>query len=203
MFVGMNRDMFRSRLLAELLPPLSPTGQSLLWEALGRRFTGLNYIEADHISRTNKEFIKGLFPEGQIYTCLFSEEVRSVIGAVGHPSEAAHRLLSSIGFAYQSRVDPFDGGPHFEAQTDAVTPVKETRSYTIGLLGEDGGALPKRKGLVAVFQNAFAPKAQFVAAHLNYAISGEDQRVLLDPKDIGVLGTDVGGAAHVLDFNGH
>jgi arginine N-succinyltransferase len=35
--------VFRDRVLSELLPPLEADGTSKLWEALGRRFTGLTY----------------------------------------------------------------------------------------------------------------------------------------------------------------
>src|SRR5690606_35338724 len=38
-------------------------------------------------------------------------------------------LLESIGFLDSGRVDPFDGGPHFEARTDELTLVRDLRSY--------------------------------------------------------------------------
>lgn len=203
LFIGMNPTLFRDRLLAELLPPLSPTGQSLLWEALGRRFTGLNYIEADHISRTNKEFIKGLFPAGQVYTCLFSEEVRSVIGAVGKPSEAAQRLLSSIGFSYQNRVDPFDGGPHFEAKTAEVLPVKETRMFRVEVKPVGGPGTASKQGLIAAFGQAFTKSATFRALCLPYSLSSDGERVCLEAADFAQLQVESGGSVHVLEFNGH
>ena len=62
LFMAMHSKRFRDRVLAELLPPLLPDGRSLLWEALGRKFTGLTYQEAYRLSRQNKEFIKELFP---------------------------------------------------------------------------------------------------------------------------------------------
>ncbi len=43
LYVAMHRDRFRDRMLAELMPPLTPEGKSLFWEACGRRFTGLDY----------------------------------------------------------------------------------------------------------------------------------------------------------------
>ena len=48
--------------LSELLPPLEADGTSKLWEALGRKFTGLTYQEADLLSKDNKEFIHALVP---------------------------------------------------------------------------------------------------------------------------------------------
>ena len=127
LFIAMHRRAFRDELLAELLPPLEPDGTSHLWEALGRHFTGLSYSEADRLSKRNKEFIRGLFPEGEIYASLLPERAQAVIGAVGAQTRGVEKLLRRIGFHYAARVDPFDGGPHFTARTDEVTLVRAAR----------------------------------------------------------------------------
>ena len=127
LFIAMQRRDFRDELLAELLPPLEPDGTSHLWEALGRHFTGLSYSEADRLSKRNKEFIRGLFPEGEIYATLLPERAQAVVGAVGEQTRGVEKLLRRIGFRYAERVDPFDGGPHFIAPTDEVSLVKTAR----------------------------------------------------------------------------
>jgi arginine N-succinyltransferase len=127
LFIGMHRPWFRDQLLAELLPPLLPDGRSLLWEAVGKKFTGLTYTEADKLSRQNKEFIKELFPQSDIYATLFPSRVQKVIGRVGPQTEGVKKMLERIGFDYVERIDPFDGGPHFEAHTDEVTLIQELR----------------------------------------------------------------------------
>src|SRR5262249_3305019 len=38
LFIAAHRELFKSELLAELMPPLEPDGTSHLWEAFGRRF---------------------------------------------------------------------------------------------------------------------------------------------------------------------
>jgi len=40
-------------------------------------------------------------------------------------TKGVERMLRSIGFAYANRIDPFDGGPHFVARTDAISLVRE------------------------------------------------------------------------------
>jgi arginine N-succinyltransferase len=127
LFVAMQRRSFRDELLAELLPPLEADGTSHLWEALGRHFTGLTYSEADRLSKRNKEFIRGLFPEGELYATLLPPRAQAVIGAVGEQTRGVEKMLRRIGFHYAARVDPFDGGPHFLARTDEVTLVRATR----------------------------------------------------------------------------
>jgi len=127
LFIRMHRSMFRDHVLSELLPPLEPDGTSKLWEALGRRFTGLTYQEADVLSKDNKEFINALFPDDPIHTELLPDDVRAVIGQVGDETKGVEKMLRRIGFRYAERVDPFDGGPHFTAPTDEVTLVQRTR----------------------------------------------------------------------------
>lgn len=127
LFIAMHREKFRDEVLAELLPPLQPDGTSLLWEALGRHFTDLTYTEADKLSKQNKEFIKALFPEGDVYASLLPKEAQSVIGEVGQQTKGVEKLLERIGFRYCERIDPFDGGPHFLASTDDITLVQASR----------------------------------------------------------------------------
>lgn len=151
LFIKMHRDAFRDEVLAELLPPLEPDGTSRLWEALGRHFTDLTYAEADKLSRRNKEFIRGLFPEGTIYATLLPKDAQEVIGKVGAQTRGVEKLLCRIGFRYAERVDPFDGGPHFTANTDEITLVQNTRRLRVeSLLPETPGARPSSRAIVGV-----------------------------------------------------
>lgn len=131
LFMAMHRRRFRERILAELLPPLLPDGRSLLWEAFGRKFTGLTYQDADRLSRQNKEFIKELFPQTDVYTTVFPPRVQKAIGRVGPETEPVKRMLEKIGFKYVEHIDPFDGGPHFEAPTADITLVRQYRSVKL------------------------------------------------------------------------
>ena len=127
LFMAAHRDLFQDEVLAELMPPLEPDGTSLLWEALGRRFTGMSYQDADRLSKRNKEFVKSLFPEEVIYASVLSEAAQSVIGKTGAQTRGVEKLLRRIGFRYAHRVDPFDGGPHYTARMDEISLVERTR----------------------------------------------------------------------------
>ncbi len=124
MFMAMHRGLFRNEVVAELLPPLLPDGRSHLWESLGRKFTDMTYLEADALSKRNKEFVKSLFPNGDIYASLLPPEAQDVIGKVGRETRGVEKMLRRIGFQYCNRIDPFDGGPHFRATTDEILLVK-------------------------------------------------------------------------------
>lgn len=135
LYIKMRRELFRDEVLAELLPPLEPDGTSHLWDAMGKHFTGMTYAEADLLSKKNKEFIKGLWPEGPICATLLSHEAQSVIGKVGAQTKGVEKMLRRIGFRYAERIDPFDGGPHFTAPTDEISLVRgSNRSQIAGLL---------------------------------------------------------------------
>ncbi|MEW5855561.1 MAG: arginine N-succinyltransferase [Myxococcota bacterium] len=167
LFMGMHPSWFRQRVLAELLPPLLPDGRSILWESLGAKFTGLTYQEADLISKENKEFIKGLFPTDAIYLTLLPKKVQAVVGEVGPDTRGVKKMLEGIGFQYMDRVDPFDGGPHFEADVARVTPVRETRFYNVEFSDEQSvreSAGAGGEGLVG-YQNK---KGRFRCAQMPY-----------------------------------
>lgn len=134
LFIAMHRRLFRDRILAELMPPLLPDGRSVLWESIGKKLTGLTYQEADRLSRQNKEFIKELFPASDIYISLLPDRAKRVVGEVGPNTAGVQRMLERVGFKYVERVDPFDGGPHFEAQTAEVSLI---RRYRTAKLAED------------------------------------------------------------------
>jgi len=132
LYMAAHRRLFRDKVLAELMPPLDKDGKSVLWEALGRRFTGLTYQEADRLSRANKEFIKELFPQSDLYVTLMSERAQRVVGEVGPETKGVQRMLERIGFKYVERIDPFDGGPHYEAHLSDVTLVRRFRTAKLG-----------------------------------------------------------------------
>lgn len=151
LFIKMKRRWFKDRILSELMPPLSESGESVLWEALGRRFTNLSYQDADILSRKNKEFITSLFPKGDIYTVLLSGEARDAIGKVGLETEPVKHMLETIGFRWREHIDPFDGGPHYWADTDKITIVHDTKKHHVGR--EALKRKPKAQALVG-FMNA-------------------------------------------------
>lgn len=151
-YMALNPDRFEKRVLCELTPPLTDEGRSEFWEALGRRFTGLPYQEADALSQTNKEFIESLFPEEDIYLSLLDSKARLVLGRVGEATKPAQHLLESIGFDYLDEVDPFDGGPHYGCETAKIAPIKLGKKLRIGE-GKDPAF--KQMGLVGIGSNDF------------------------------------------------
>jgi arginine N-succinyltransferase len=193
LFIKAHRELFRDEILAELLPPLEPDGTSHLWDAVGRKFTDLSYAEADLLSKKNKEFIRGLFPEGTIYASLLPQQAQDVIGKVGAQTKGVEKMLRRIGFRYAERVDPFDGGPHFVAPTDEITLVHETSKMKVARL------CPKKeharhRSLVAVD----LAEAPYFRAVLTDFIVDDDASGGLNQDAADHLGLKVGDEAWVL-----
>lgn len=195
LFLKMHRDWFRDEVLAELLPPLEKDGTSHLWDALGRHFTDLTYAQADKLSRMNKEFIRGLFPEGTIYASLLPKQAQDVIGKVGAQTRGVEKLLRRIGFRYAERVDPFDGGPHFTAMTDEITLVKETRRFRVESLA--GPADKKKRGLVAL---EFGEAPWFRAVLAPFALLS-NEGCSIDRTAAQALGAGIGDSVWILPLD--
>lgn len=196
LYIKMHRDLFRDEVLAELLPPLEPDGTSHLWDALGRHFTGLSYGEADRLSKKNKEFIRGLFPEGTIYASLLPQTAQDVIGKVGAQTKGVEKMLRRIGFRYAERVDPFDGGPHFTAPTDEISLVDRTRGVKIERIVDDEPAV-KERSLIGLDYSA----PPYFRAVLAAVAVGESGGAVVDRETATQLGIDVGSEVWLLTLD--
>lgn len=190
LYIAMNMDRFEDRVLCELTPPLTDEGRSEFWEALGRRFTGLPYQEADMLSQSHKEFISSLFPEDDIYLCLLDAKARAVLGRVGEHTKPAQHLLESIGFEYLDEVDPFDGGPHYGCNTSEILPVKLGRRVRIA---EFPDASYKEQGLMASTQEDFR------CTLVSYDLRGDE--VAIPPKARSILGVEIDEEVFLSPFN--
>lgn len=178
LFMAMKRDFFRDQIIAELMPPLGPNFASSLWNAIGYKFTGLDYAAADMLSRKNKEFIKSLFPAGDIYINLLPLPAQEVIGQIGPDSQGAARLLSSIGFRYRLRVDPFDGGPHFEANLEDISIIKSAREGHMSL----AQGQTNNSGLIGHFSPTRPSGKRFKALYTNYGFDKASNAFLLSEQ---------------------
>jgi arginine N-succinyltransferase len=192
LYIAEHRALFREQLLAELLPPLEPDGTSHLWEAFGRRFTGMSYAEADLLSSENKSFIRDLFPSGNVYASLLSADARSVIGKVGAQTKGVEKMLRRVGFRYARRIDPFDGGPHFVASVDEVTLIQS--SLRLPLQKTPGG--PSAGTPHALVARSSAEPPFFRAVSVPAATN--DERVTIAESAASVIGAADGDVVSVL-----
>jgi arginine N-succinyltransferase len=165
-YIGMNQDRFEAELHSEMAPPLTEEGRSEFWEALGRRFTGMPYQEADQISGQNNGFIQSLFPEEDIYLALLDSKARLVLGRVGEETQPALHLLNRIGFKYKEEVDPFDGGPHLVCPTKECTLIRNMKKAP--LKKQKSGQF-ESTGLVGLLR-----EGSYIGSTSSYRLEGDE-----------------------------
>jgi len=125
LFVAAHRARFGQRILAELRGIIDERGGSPFWDAIGGRFFGMSYQEADTFNAMHgNQFIADLMPKHPVYTAMLPDSARQVIGLPHPGGRAAMRMLENEGFSYDGFVDIFDGGPTMIARTDAVASIR-------------------------------------------------------------------------------
>ncbi|MBO0749569.1 MAG: arginine N-succinyltransferase [Porphyrobacter sp.] len=140
LFIAAHRARFGERILAELRGIIDERGGSPFWDAIGGKFFGMSFQDADEFNAIHgNQFIADLMPRHPVYVAMLPEEARRVIG-LPHPSgRAAMRMLETEGFAYECYVDIFDGGPTMTARTDQVKSIASAVEATVTGTGLDKG----------------------------------------------------------------
>ena len=139
LFVAQHRARFGDKMLAELRGVLDDDGNSPFWDALGAKFFGMTFPEADAFNGVHgSQFIADLMPKHPIYTALLPESARAVIGQPHAKGRAALAMLEAEGFHYDNYVDIFDGGPTVTARTDQLRSVRESAAAPVARLCTTG-----------------------------------------------------------------
>lgn len=126
-YIGMHRQRFTDKVIAEMMAAISEEGHNPFWEHCSRRFINLSYEEADRFCQKSREFMISLLPPDPIYLTLLPPEARAVVGKVGPDTVPARVMLERLGFRHMNKVDPFDAGPVLEARTDDISIVSLTK----------------------------------------------------------------------------
>ena len=128
LFIKSHRERFGDTVLAELRGVMDEAGNAPFWDALGGRFFGLTFPEADEFNAVHgTQFIADLFPKTPIYVSMLPEAARAVIGQPHPTGRAALKMLETEGFVWDSYVDVFDGGPTVTARTYDIRTIRDCR----------------------------------------------------------------------------
>jgi arginine N-succinyltransferase len=144
LFIAQHRARFGDRMLAELRGVLDDDGSSPFWDAIGAKFFGMGFAEADRFNGVHgNQFIADLMPKHPIYTALLPETARAVIGQPHPKGRAALAMLEAEGFHYDNYVDIFDGGPTVTARTDSLRSIRESRVMPVERLCPTGAGFAR------------------------------------------------------------
>lgn len=137
LMMGEHRSRFPDEVVAEMRGWQDEDGTSPFWEALGRRFFGMSFHEADNLSAiSNNQFIADLMPKSPVYVDLLPKEARDVIGISHKDTVPALKLLEWEGFHYHRHVDIFDAGPCVQARLDDIRTIRDASVSTLTAIVE-------------------------------------------------------------------
>jgi arginine N-succinyltransferase len=136
-FMARHPKRFAGEVIAEMRGVVNDDGSSPFWEAIGKKFFGMEFPEADSLSTIDKRFIEELMPRHPIYVCLLPQTAQDVLSQVHRQTEPALAMLCAEGFAISDQVDIFDGGPVVSCRREAIGAVQRTREVVLDQIVED------------------------------------------------------------------
>jgi len=104
---------FNNRFFVPLAGVTDPSGESPFWNALGRKFFKMDFLEAERVigGSRNRTIIVELMPHYPVYVPLLPGDAQAAMGQIHPNGQLAFDLLTAEGFEADEYVDIFDGGP--------------------------------------------------------------------------------------------
>ena len=132
LFAVLAPHRFGDRFFVPLAGITDKNGQSPFWEALGRKFFKMDFLDAEKVigGARNRTLIVELMPHYPVYVPLLPGDAQAAMGQIHADGELAFNLLTEEGFEADDYIDIFDGGPILQAHKHAL------RSFC--------GSLPRR-----------------------------------------------------------
>ena len=143
LFIAQKPEIIADPICAELRGWRAPNGDQPFWNAVGGRFFGMNFEEADAYNAAyGNQFIEDLMPRYPIYIDMLPADAQGCLGKPHDDARPAYKMLMEEGFIYDEYIDVFDGGPLVEARIGDLRTVRDSRVLTVGAVearieGED------------------------------------------------------------------
>jgi len=122
LFAVLAPHRFGDRFFVPLAGVTDKQGQSPFWEALGRKFFQMDFLDAERVigGARNRTLIVELMPHYPVYVPLLPGDAQAVMGQIHSDGELAFSLLTDEGFEADDYIDIFDGGPILQAHKHAL-----------------------------------------------------------------------------------
>ncbi|MBC7684964.1 MAG: arginine N-succinyltransferase [Bdellovibrionales bacterium] len=132
LFAVLAPHRFGDRFFVPLAGITDKNGHSPFWEALGRKFFKMDFLDAEKVigGARNRTLIVELMPHYPVYVPLLPGDAQAAMGQIHADGELAFSLLTEEGFEADDYIDIFDGGPILQAHKNSL------RSFS--------GSMPRR-----------------------------------------------------------
>jgi arginine N-succinyltransferase len=122
LFAVLAPHRFGDRFFVPLAGITDAKGQSPFWEALGRKFFKMDFLDAERVigGARNRTLIVELMPHYPVYVPLLPGDAQAAMGQIHPDGELAFNLLTEEGFEADDYIDIFDGGPILQAHKNAL-----------------------------------------------------------------------------------
>lgn len=122
LFAALAPQRFNARFFAALAGVTDASGASPFWEALGRKFFQMDFLEAERLieGARNRTLIIELMPHYPVYAPILPGPAQAAMGQVHAEGELPFQLLTEEGFEPDEFIDIFDGGPILQAHKHAL-----------------------------------------------------------------------------------
>ncbi|MDI3352793.1 arginine N-succinyltransferase [Pseudomonas sp. UYIF39] len=134
LFIAAHSQRFAEAVITEIVGFSSDEGQSPFWDAVGKHFFDLPYVEAERLcGLESRTFLAELMPQYPIYVPMLPQAAQECIGRIHPDGQEAFDILEREGFETNSYIDLFDGGPTLYARTPGIRSIAKSQTGTARL----------------------------------------------------------------------
>lgn len=146
---------FGDRFFVPLAGVTDDNGQSPFWDALGRKFFKMDFLDAERTigGARNRTLIVELMPHYPVYVPLLPGPAQAVMGQIHPNGQLAFDLLTEEGFEADEYIDIFDGGPILQAHKNGL---RSFRGAVVRKVASSELQPPARGGKPALVDYAIA-----------------------------------------------
>lgn len=157
MFASAAPHRFSEKFFASMSGITDANLRSPFWEALGRKFFQMDFLEAERMieGARNRTLIVELMPHYPVYVPLLPGDAQAAMGQVHAEGELPFQILSDEGFEPDEYIDIFDGGPILRAPRNAL------RSFSASMTRNVSGANAAADAARGIYLVATAREEKF------------------------------------------
>ncbi|OWW19616.1 arginine N-succinyltransferase [Noviherbaspirillum denitrificans] len=180
LFAAVAPHRFGEKFFASMSGITDANGRSPFWEALGRKFFQMDFLEAERMieGARNRTLIVELMPHYPVYVPLLPGDAQAAMGQVHTEGELPFHILTDEGFQPDEYIDIFDGGPILQAHKNALRSFSQSAIRTVAARTNDDS--PSGEFLVATVR-----EERFRAVMC--AVSGQSDLAALDEQAMRAL----------------